>query len=252
MAERAIHASDVRVVLSSTEIVKGASLSLPGGEFRVIAGPNGAGKSTFLRALLGLICSSGEILVGGKPIEDLSHAERAKELSYVPQNSVLAAALSVEELVAQARFIRSESKTRTRDAVDRAFARTGMQRFAHRSYLELSGGERRLALIARALCTEAPTLILDEPTACLDIANRLRVLELLKSLASEGYAVLAVLHDLDDVSTYADHVTIMQNGIVAHAGAPSEVITPEAIRKVYGVEVLENAALQFRLPETMA
>lgn len=248
VAKFAIEAEELSIALGGKEIVKNASLQLPYGELRVIAGPNGAGKSTLLRAILGLIeIQHGTIKTDGKRLTSLSHEERARHLSYVPQTSGLSAALRVSELVAQARFARSESRSRTREAVDVALAKTGMQSFADRSYLELSGGEKRLALIARALCTEARSIILDEPTACLDIANRLRVLGLLRTLAAEGYGVLAVLHDLDDVSNYADHMTLLRDGLVTNAGTPKSVLTAETVREVYGVELSHNAALGFRL-----
>lgn len=246
--ELAIDAKKLSVRLGDTLVVQSVSLAVHYGEFGVVAGPNGAGKSTLLRALLGLLSPhEGSIQTAGHALASLDNAERAMTQSYVPQNSALAAALTVEELVGQARFARSESRSKTQEATQRALERVGATALAHRNYLELSGGEKRVALVARALCTEARIVILDEPTACLDIANRLRILALLRSLASDGYAVLAVLHDLDDVAKFADRVTLIHKGRVACTGSPAEVVTAANVRQVYGVELLESAAFGFRL-----
>ncbi len=250
MAELAIGIDALSIQLGGTSVVDAVSLGLHFGELGVIAGPNGAGKSTLLRAVLGLSAPhSGRISISGRDLASLRHADRSQTLSYVPQTSALNAALSVHEIVAQGRFSRNESRARTAAAVEQALERTGIRALQSRSYLALSGGERRLALIARALCTEAKIVLLDEPTAGLDIANRLRILELLRSLAGENFAVLAVLHDLDDVLNYADSVALMHRGKIVYSGTAKDVVTAEHVRGVYGVELVRNAALGFSLPK---
>ncbi|MCP4447542.1 MAG: ABC transporter ATP-binding protein [Myxococcales bacterium] len=249
MAESALCVEHLCVDLSGKRVVDAVSLELAYGEVGVIAGPNGAGKSTLLRALLGITATqAGRIKTAGKDLASFDYTQRAKIQSYVPQTSALNAALSVREIVTQGRFARGESTAKSTAAVGRALERIGIRSLAERNYLELSGGERRLSLIARALCTEARIIFLDEPTSGLDIANRLRILALLQSLASENYAILAVLHELDDVMNHADSVTLLRHGKVAYSGPPKDVVTAGHVREIYGVELAENAALGFSLP----
>lgn len=246
---KALVADKLSVRLGATRVLQGVSIEVCYGHMTVIAGPNGAGKSTLLRALLGLVpASAGSVTCGDQPIDQMSRLERAQNIAYVPQRSLLDAALRVEEVVAQGRFAKRESKQSRKAAVAKAMQQAGIEALGHRSYLELSGGEQRLALIARALGTDAKIVCLDEPTACLDIANRLRTLALLKSLATSGRAILCVLHDLEDVRRFADELLLLHKGRVAAVGCPSTVLIPDEVRRVYEVELRANDALGFRLP----
>lgn len=229
-------------------ILEGVSFELPFATVCAIAGPNGAGKSTLLRALLGLIPSdAGRVECEGRLIADMDRVERAQKIAYVPQRSLLDAGLQVEEVIAHGRFAQSESRIKTLDAVARAMEQAGISDLRGRNYLELSGGEKRLCMIARALSTEARIICLDEPTASLDIANRLRILSLLRELATGGHAVLCVLHELEDARRFSDQILLLDQGSVVARGAPEEVIRPDMIRNVYRVEVRDNDAMGFHL-----
>ncbi len=247
-ASEAICAHGLQVSLGGRKILDGVSIALEFGQLGVIAGPNGAGKSTLLRCLLGLLpVQGGSLWYEGIPNQEFTREQRAQRVAYVPQRSLLDAALPVEEVLVQGRFGRSESKRAARQVVGWAMERVGIVALRDRNYLELSGGEKRLVLIARALCTEAKILCLDEPTSSLDIANRLRILELLRFLASDGYAVLAVLHELQDVYRFADTVCLLIEGRVAHAGETRQVVVAQHIAAVYDVEMRAKEALGFRL-----
>jgi iron complex transport system ATP-binding protein len=178
----------------------------------------------------------------------MSRVERARSIAYVPQRSELRAALSVEEVVWQGRYATSLTSM-GQEAVRHALERVDLAGFARRNYLTLSGGERRLTLIARAICTGARIICLDEPTSSLDIANRLRTRSLLRDLAARGHAVICVLHDLEDIDRFADHVVVLHRGRVAASGRPEDVIGERLAEAVYDVELRRNDALGFYLRE---
>lgn len=245
----ALQAESVRVQLGGAIILDGVDVLAEHGTLHVIAGPNGAGKSTLLRTLLGLLQpSSGTVRCDGVEIQRLTRTERARRIAYVPQRSQLQSALRVDEVVGHGRYATLGLARDRASRVTESLERVGMLELAHRNYLTLSGGERRLTLIARALCTGARIICLDEPTACLDIGNRLRMLELLRELASQGYAIVCVLHELEDVRRFADDVLLLRRGTVRASGPPAEVIVPDHVREVYGVELRQNDAVGFHLP----
>jgi iron complex transport system ATP-binding protein len=247
----ALVAHDVSVALDGRSILDRVNVNAGFGKLQVIAGPNGSGKTTLLRALLGLLAPShGSIHCQGKRVREMSRVERARSIAYVPQRSELRAALSVEEVVSQGRYATALTSTRN-DAVWKALDCVGLAELAHRNYLKLSGGERRLALIARAICTGAKIICLDEPVSSLDIANRLRTMSLLRSLAARGHAVVCVLHDLEDIHRFADHVVVLHRGRVAASGKPDDVIGEPLARAVYDVELRRNDALGFYLRDGM-
>ena len=239
-----LHCTDVRVARGNSTIVEGVSFSLEAGEILAILGPNGAGKSTLLRALAGLLPAEGEILLGGAHLNELVPAERAKRIAYVPQRTQLQALLRVEEVVAQGRYAHRSS----RDSIlAEAMKQSGADAFAGRLFPELSIGEQQRVLIARALATEAPLLVLDEPTAALDARQGLRTHGLFRRLAEQGRGLVVVLHHLDDALRFADRCLLLGPGRpskVVASGAPEEVIAPEPLRDVYGVR-FERSGLRF-------
>jgi iron complex transport system ATP-binding protein len=247
----ALAARAVRVERSGREVLSGFELQAHEGEVIALAGPNGAGKSTALKVLAGLWPCAGAIEIYGQPLHALSLRERARRLAYVPQQSLLTRALRVHEVVRQGRYAHDPvwpSMRRSSEvAVDLALARTQLQDLTERRWDELSGGEQRRVLLARALATEARIVLLDEPTASLDLAHALRFLRLLRELAEHGHCIVVVLHDLEQVRRYAQQTILLHHGRIASAGPTSEVITAELVREVYDVELQEHAALGFRL-----
>jgi iron complex transport system ATP-binding protein len=215
-----------------------------------LCGPNGAGKSTALKALAGLLPSEGSIEVLGRPLAQLTRRERAQRLAYVPQQSLLQSAIAVREVVAQGRYAHDPvwpGRYQRQAAVEHALLATDVHELAERSWNELSGGEQRRALLARALATEAPIILLDEPTAALDIAHALQFLDLLHSLTRQGRCIVVVLHDLEQVRRYADHALVLLHGRTLASGLTSDVIAPHVVRAAYGVELVPGGGLGYRL-----
>ncbi|HJL19988.1 MAG TPA: ABC transporter ATP-binding protein [Sandaracinaceae bacterium LLY-WYZ-13_1] len=250
MAEGLV-ATRVTVERGRREVLRAVGFEAAHGEVSCVLGPNGAGKSTLLRALAGLLSFRGEVTLDGTPLSRLDARERARRLAFVPQRSALTASLSVRTVVSQGRYAHTGGLGRPgaadRRAVVSALSRTDVAELAHRRFDRLSAGEQRRVLLARALATEAPVILLDEPTAALDVRHALELHALLRALADDGYCVVVVLHELDAARRFTDRATLLRDGEVVTAGPSAEVVQPGPVREVYGVELLEDAALGFRL-----
>ena len=247
-----LECAGLQVTTRARTLLTDISLQAREGELTALIGPNGAGKSTLLKALMGLIPAEGTIRVAGKALLDYGDEDRARTIAWVPQDSALRTPLSVREVVAQGRFahLRLSGKLRPQDhgVVNRALEAAAVAHLDSRSWTTLSGGERRRVLIARALATEARILLLDEPTASLDIRHTLRTLALMRDLAKQGYTVVSALHDLEHVLQFADRALLLKDGRAVTDGTPRDVITPPHIREVYGVDMREGSARVFSLP----
>lgn len=233
-------------------MLDGFSLAAHSNAIHALAGPNGAGKSTALKALAGLLPSEGSLQLFGTDLRALSRRERAHKLAYVPQQSLLQTGIAVREVVRQGRYAHDPvwpGRQRSQPAVERAMLATDVAALRDRRWNELSGGEQRRVLLARALATEAPVILLDEPTSALDVGHALQFLTLLRGLAERGRCIVVVLHDLDQVSRYADHCVLLHHGRTVASGPAREVIADAHLRAVYGVELVPNGALGYRLHE---
>jgi iron complex transport system ATP-binding protein len=230
---------DLRVRLGGRRAIDGVSLEIAPGAVTGLIGPNGAGKSTLLRAALGLLPAEGERLLGGEPLPRLSAGERARRAAYLPQEREIGWPVTVETLVALGRAPHRRPVAplaeADRAAIRAAMARMDIARFADRPATELSGGERARVLIARALAQDAPLLLADEPTAGLDPAHQIALMETLAALAREGRGVLASLHDLGLAARWCDRLVLLHEGRVAADGPPRTVLTPGRLAEVYGV-----------------
>jgi iron complex transport system ATP-binding protein len=240
MSTVALKAEDVVVRLGGTLVVDGATLDLRAGELAVLIGPNGAGKTTLARALAGLIPAEGRIAIEGRSLASLSPRQRAQRIAYLPQGHVFHWPMAVAAIVALGRHphadVFSGLSAADRTAVDHALSATDTLPFAARAVTTLSGGERARVALARALASEAPILIADEPTVSLDPRHQLVVMELLAQVAHKGAAVLAIVHDLTLAARFADRILVMERGRLNAQGPAREVLTPERIASVFGVE----------------
>jgi len=222
-------------------ILRDVGLCLAPGRLLVVAGPNGVGKTTLIRLLLGLLpLEAGTIRLEDRDLTRLSRRELAKAVAYVPQGGAPAFPMTVFEAVLLGRRPHLSWRPGAIDLERCAMAlcRLGLDDLAGRDLTALSGGQLQKVLIARALAQETACLFLDEPTASLDLRHQLEVLEMLRELTrQEGKAVLASLHDINLARRFADDVLLLAPGRVHGFGPPETVLTVDALRHVYGVDV---------------
>lgn len=232
----------LRAGYGDREVLRGVDLDAAAGEVVGLIGPNGCGKTTLLRAITGLVpLRGGAISIGGDDIAGLGGRELARRVAVVPQGPRLPAGYTVRDITVMGRtahlgFLQQESSADFAKA-DAALALTGASHLAGRLVDELSGGERQNAVIARALAQETPLLLLDEPTANLDIGHQVAVAALMRRLAAErGLAIVAAIHDLTLAGLYCDRLVLLREGIVLAIGAPSEVLSRESLIATYGID----------------
>jgi iron complex transport system ATP-binding protein len=235
-----VQAHALSVDLGARRALSGIELSLEPGRLTVIVGPNGAGKTTLLKALAGLIePSEGKVTLDGKPVTHLRAAERARLIAYLPQSGSIAWPIPVADVAALGRLPHGEKPDALppsgREAVAAAIRSVGLQGFETRPATELSGGERARVLLARALATQAPVLLADEPVAALDPRHQLIVLDVLKTQAHAGHTVAVIMHDLTLAARFADRIVLLDQGHVAASGNPEAVLTQAQLAASFGI-----------------
>ncbi len=219
------------------------SLSLATGEVLALLGPNGAGKTTLFKTVLGLLpVKAGDILLDCKPLSAWSRRQRAKRIAYVPQAHAALFPFTVLEVVLMGRAPHlapfSLPGSRDRRIAMEALAGLGVAHLAMRPYTEISGGERQMALIARALTQEPSILVMDEPTSNLDYGNQIRVLSLIRSLAERGLSVVLSTHNPDHAFLVADRVALLHASKLIALGSPRDVLTPATLKQLYDIDVV--------------
>jgi iron complex transport system ATP-binding protein len=237
-----LRAERVSYSLGSRVILDDISLSLSAGDNIALLGANGAGKSTLLRILLGLSKpAAGQVLLSGLPLSRLSRRAIARQLAYVPQSHVPSFPFSVSEIVGQGRLpvtgLGHAPGAADQKAVQGALAELGIDHLRARTYTELSGGERQLVLIARAMVQQARLIILDEPVTGLDYGHQLRLLALLQRLAQKGVCVLSSSHRPEQALASANRVLVLHEGRLIADGAPQAVISSDLVNRLYHVAV---------------
>ena len=244
-----LEAREITVNYGSRTALKDASLTLRPGEIVAIVGPNGAGKSTLLRALNGGIkASGGEILLNGSPLGSCSRRTISRQIAAVAQEADLRFPVTVLEFVLGGRYAwASMSAWGWETAEDVSIAasvliETRLQCFGTRLMNELSGGERQRAVLARALTTEAPILLLDEPTANLDLGHQAAILALVRERChSRSTSAVVVTHDMNLAAEFADRVLLLNKGKVMASGTPTEVFTERRLHEVFEIQILVDA-----------
>jgi iron complex transport system ATP-binding protein len=246
MTARPVHTrldiADLAVGYRARRVCDGITLAVAGGEVLCLLGPNGGGKTTLFKTILGLLPPlSGTIAVDGVPTAGWSARTRALTFGYVPQSGAGQFPFTIRDMVLMGRTAHrgafAAPSAHDRRVADDALAALGIAELAARDWLRVSGGERQLALVARALAQEPRILVLDEPTASLDFGNQLRILDQVRGLAARGLAVILSTHHPEQAFAVADRVAMLHAGRLLRVGAADDVITPATMRAVYGVEV---------------
>ena len=237
-----ISAKGVWASYGERSVLSGVDLEVERGSFVALAGPNGVGKSTLLRLVSGVIKPTrGSIRVSGMDVSELSARERARMVAVVPQDPELPNGAPAIEVVLMGRnphlgLLSWESDSDVQTALD-AMRMTYTEELLDRPVDELSGGERQRVAIAIALAQQTPIILLDEPTANLDLAYQPAIMELMRGLVSSGKTILAAVHDLTLAAQFCDKVALMHNGVSLTSGPPEEALTEANIKEAYGAEV---------------
>ena len=223
------------------QILQGVSFTAEKGELLAVLGPNGSGKSTLFRCIIGVMegCT-GTISMDGTDLRTLSAREKARHIAYIPQAHRPTAGYTVLDtalmgLTRQLGVVSQPKKQHVELALS-ALEQLGIAQLAERDFSRLSGGEQQLVLIARAITQQAEVMVMDEPTSSLDYGNQLRVLQQVKELTHQGYTVLLSTHNPQHALCFADRVLALHDGGVAAFGKAEDVLTPQLLEKLYGIQ----------------
>ena len=234
-----IELHDVCFSYPGADILHGVTFSIGPGEMTGLIGPNGSGKSTLIKCIDTILKPRGSILLNGESILKMDRIDLARKIGLVPQNGTSAMDSTVFETVLMGR--RPHSAWRIRDddidKVAETLERLGIGDIAMRDFSSLSGGQKQMVLLARAICQEPEVLLLDEPTSALDIRHQLEVLNIVRNLVKEReMSAIIAMHDLNLGARYTDSMVMLRRGKIFSAGKPCDLYTPEMIQEVYGVE----------------
>ena len=243
MSQPIIQVKNTTFSYDQTPVLRSISIDVPKGEFIGIIGPNGSGKSTLLKLLGGVLtASSGNLLFNGTDYLNKNRKQLARSITWVAQDHPMVFPFKVSEIVLMGRHPYLSPFTfegeEDIDIVRSAMERTQTLQFAHRSFNEISGGEKQRVMIAGAIAQEPEVMILDEPTSALDIKYQIQILNILKELnVDKNVTVILAMHDLHLAAKFCDRLILLDHGQVFQDGSPEEVLKKEHIEKVYGVEV---------------
>jgi iron complex transport system ATP-binding protein len=240
MTTNVLHIADLSHSFDDQRILKAIGMDIPTGAFYIIIGPNGSGKTTLMKIMAGILAvQDGRITIMNRPIGSYARKELARTIAYVPQLVSTDVPFSVKELVLMGRaphqgWLEFDSPDDLQIA-EEAMAITGVAHLAERRLEQLSGGEQQRVMIARAVCQQAPVILLDEPTASLDLSHQIRIMDLMAHLRNEkGVTVVMISHDINLAAMYGRQLLLLNEGRVSRTGSPREVIDPKVLEGVYG------------------
>jgi len=249
----ALVAEAVTLSIGERTVLAGVALEAIPGELLALVGPNGAGKSTLLAVLSGeLAPTGGRVVLDGRELHRMRHLDRSRRRAMLAQENVVSFPFRVREVIEMGRapWARRATAEQDRAAVEAAVAATDVAHLLDRVYPSLSGGEKARVSLARVLAQDTPIVLLDEPTAALDLGHQEAVMRVARELARAGRAVVVVLHDLTLAGAYADRIALLDGGRLVAVGAPDDVLTAERLGAVYGtpVEVLRHGDAPLVVP----
>jgi iron complex transport system ATP-binding protein len=223
-------------------LLSGVSLSVAKGDVLCLLGPNGTGKTTLLRCILGILkIKQGKILIGGRDVSSITTKELAREVAYVPQATSTVFQYRVLDVVIMGRNphlgVMSTPSARDEEIAREALTKTGILHLENSLFNEISGGERQLVIIARALAQQSSLLVLDEPTANLDYGNQARILKIINELARQGYSIFMTSHFPNHAFLACNKVAIMKGGKILAAGSPDDIITDSCLSDLYSASI---------------
>lgn len=231
---------DLKFSYKSKEILKGITFEIKSNEILSILGANGSGKSTLLKSMLGFLAFNGEILVDKKHIKSYTKKELARLIAYIPQSSNPAYEYSVFDVVLMGALhkgsIFSSFSKRDEILATRNLEKLGILHLKNEAYTKISGGERQLTYIARALTQEAKIIFMDEPTNGLDFGNQIKLLEMIKGLKNEGKTIVLTTHHPRHAKFVSDRVLFLKNGVIFKIGSKDEAVRTENIDEIYGIK----------------
>ena len=233
---RGIEVQNVTLSFGDTRVLSGVSLSVAPGTFVGLVGPNGAGKTTLLGTInAALSPDAGTVRVGGEDVRSLSRRAVSRRVATVPQDTTASFDFTVRQVVEMGRHPHRPRFGTDPDpgAVDRALERTGTVELADRPIGQASGGERQRAVLARALAQDAPALVLDEPTASLDVNHQVETMDMVRGLVDEGRTAIAAIHDLNLAARYCDALVLLADGEIFARGPPASVLTPDRLAAAF-------------------
>jgi iron complex transport system ATP-binding protein len=239
-SEPLIELTSVGLALDGRAILKNVSLQVFPGEVLALVGPNGAGKSSLLSVMSGDVqATTGRALLQGRDVSKYRVDEAARQRSVLMQSNEVSFPFTVAEIVEMGRapWARTTSLADDNKAIAEALEKADVEHLVERRFNQLSGGERARVSLARVLAQRTPVVLLDEPTAALDLKHQESVMKTVREIAGQGRAVVVVVHDLSVAAGYADRVAMVVEGKIAAVGSPREVITAKRVFEVYGVAV---------------
>jgi iron complex transport system ATP-binding protein len=240
----AIVIKDLHYAYGRAAVLQEIALTVQRGDFFVILGPNGSGKTTLIKIIAGVLpLQSGEMLINGRHLQAYKRRVLARTVAYVPQMLNTDVPFKVRELVLMGRTphlgILAVEQPRDYRLAEEAMAYTEVAGLAERRLDQLSSGECQRVLIARAICQKTDILLMDEPTAALDLAHQVRLMDLMERLREEmGITVVMVSHDINLAAMYGSHLLLLQNGEIIAQGAPQKVLSPDTLQTVYGCRLM--------------
>jgi iron complex transport system ATP-binding protein len=233
-------ARSLNVKLAGRTVLSDVSFDLSSGHLVALVGPNGAGKTSLLRAVAGLVASSGAIHICGDALSSLTMRERARRFAYLPQGHIVHWPLPARDIVALGRYphgVTDPARLSSGDAeaVRRAMQAADVMALGDRRVTELSGGERSRVALARVLAVEAPVVLADEPTSSLDPRHQIDVMKTLRAAAHAGTLVIVVTHDLGLAARFADAVLVLSDGRLVSQGPPAQALAEQVLGEVFGI-----------------